>query len=800
MTLSQIVLKLGMLACPLLVFCADASRCAAQQRSLDADAIRQSIERGVRYLKKQQNSNGSWSGVTTYQHGSTGLVTLALLNAGVSKDDAGIRKAIDYLGSVRDLKNYGVALRVMVYCAADPDRYRDAILRDVRWLEAAQCVEGINTGGWSYGESSGGDADASNSQFSLLALHEARLAGVEINQQVWERAKRYWLNCFDPDTGGFAYYPIVIRIEGPLGKPRGSMACAGISSMIIIEDNLADTMLGDNLEIRCCGGNMRSTTIDQAMQFMARDDVFRVSSNPIQASGQRLGYVGETSTMFYYLYGLERAARLAGVRFFGSHDWYREGAEHLVSIQNAAGFWRGEGNESSMNVATSLSLLFLSKGRRPIVIGKYQYGDSFDWDNHPKGVYYLTRDIERQWQQKLNWQTINGNVATVDDLLEAPVLFISGRDAIELNDFQKEQLRLYVENGGFIFAEACQGDGCGEKVAFDASFQQLMRELFPGSQAEPLEINHPVWKAWHQIKEPLATRPVLGIQASCRTSVIYIPANMSGVWQLNRPGLYERHTESARAEISYTMQLATNIVAYATNRDLKAKGERPKVAVDSDRLVGSRLLDIPKLAHGGGSDDAPNAWRNLLQVLRQEQQIQVKMDKTLVAARDEDLQKYPILFMHGRNRFQFDDAQRQAIREYLQRGGFLLVDSICSSRAFTEAFEAEIREILPNDSLQPIAAEDEIWSGDFNGYRIKEVEVRTPIANPGGEAFRRQKGPPQLKGVKLNGRYVVVFSPIDLSCALENASGGQCRSYSREDAARIAINVIMYGLLKTESE
>ena len=44
---------------------------------------------------------------------------------------------------------------------------------------------------------------------------------------------------------------------------------------------------------------------------------------------------------YYYLYALERAGRLTGVRFFGQNDWYRLGAEQLVKEQNKlSGFWR----------------------------------------------------------------------------------------------------------------------------------------------------------------------------------------------------------------------------------------------------------------------------------------------------------------------------------------------------------------------------------------------------------------------------------------------------------------------------
>ena len=46
----------------------------------------------------------------------------------------------------------------------------------------------------------------------------------------------------------------------------------------------------------------------------------------------------------YYLYGLERVGRLTAQRFIGEHDWYREGADHLVNEEIAgADYWKGAG-------------------------------------------------------------------------------------------------------------------------------------------------------------------------------------------------------------------------------------------------------------------------------------------------------------------------------------------------------------------------------------------------------------------------------------------------------------------------
>ena len=53
---------------------------------------------------------------------------------------------------------------------------------------------------------------------------------------------------------------------------------------------------------------------------------------------------------------------------------------------------------------------------------------------------------------------------------------------------------------------------------------------------------------------------------------------------------------------------------------------------------------------------------------------------------------------------------------------------------------------------------------------------------------------PLLEGVEIEGRLAVVFSPYDLSCALENQASLECKGYVREDAARIGANILLYAL------
>ena len=96
------------------------------------------------------------------------------------------------------------------------------------------------------------------------------------------------------------------------------------------------------------------TAIQHATQWLTEH--FTLKANP-PATDQGTGL-----WHFYYLYDLERAARLAGLAKFGDHDWRREGAGLLLDAQNlASGAWLGSGHAEGDDpvISTSLALLFL---------------------------------------------------------------------------------------------------------------------------------------------------------------------------------------------------------------------------------------------------------------------------------------------------------------------------------------------------------------------------------------------------------------------------------------------------------
>jgi Domain of unknown function (DUF4159)/Prenyltransferase and squalene oxidase repeat len=794
-----------------------AAQMTARCAEVTAEQVNTAIGSGVAFLEKQQRPDGRWNEDDSEPGGRTALCTLALLNCGRTAKDESVKRALAYLERQPDPSNtYNASLIVMAMAQADAKKYVLTIQRLALALASRQMRgDDKDKGGWSY-KGMGGSSDNSNTQFAMLALHEAEKAGVKIPDQTWQLALNYWTQPrMQLPSGGFGYQPGHTHATG-------SMTCAAIASLIIVRDRLhpADARVVDG-KIECCGAQPANDPIDSAMQWMG--DHFSVSRNPNHQVG---------GWWLYYLYALERVGRMSGQRHFVTtrqagrgakldapqpHDWYREGCEVLLEYQDKFSHaWIGNGTaEGTPEIGTAFALLFLSKGRRPIVIGKLQHGSDDDrgtaeWDHHRRAVQNLTMRVEKQWRRDLSWQTIDftrrggaGREAvqvTVADLLEAPVLFLSGSQALDFSPQQRRLLKEYLENGGFLFAEACHGNGC-DGTAFDRSFRALMQELFPDSELRRLPPDHAVWYAQEKVDPKNLPKDsefwLWGLDACCRTSVVYCPRSLSCYWELAHPYRAGEYPPAVKAEIEQVARIGSNVLAYATSRELKEKLERPQIVVSNAGGRSPRgALVVPKLSHGGGADDAPAALNNLLTVMERQLQMKVDLEKRLIAPSDAKLLEYPIVFMHGRRAFRFSAAERKALKDWLAGGGFVFADAICANKEFAASLREELKAIYPDASFSRIPPTHPIFSEEFHGFNLASVELRDPQIRADNDPLTAKivKTTPLLEGLEIDGRLAVILSPYDISCALERGASLDCKGYTPPDAARLGANVLLYAL------
>ena len=772
----------------------------AVAQDLSSEQVKRAIERGVGALAKQQRGDGFWdSPGVNHAPGATALCVLALLNSGEPLDSPPVANGLKYL---RDLPQreiltggtYDTSLALMAFAAAKDGR-KDAarMLALTRALEDGRVKRGENRGGWSYGLSPmGGGADRSNSQYAVLGLRNAAYAGVPVARQTWADIAHYWVGPQAQNRdGGYTY-----GMSG--GGARGSMTVAGIATLSILKTMLRTDDLRPDGTPDCCGTDpieqQLDDSIERASAWLTR--YFAVSRNPQYPSH-----------VLYYIYGLERAGRLAGKRFFGEHDWYREGAEWLLRNQNVrTGGWVGKGfGETNETVGTAFALLFLAKGLSPVLMNKLKYGRPGDrgWETHPADARNLTFHVSGlpKWPKLVTWQVLDLQKAVAaNDLagaLQGPVTLMTGRSAPKLNDREVKFLRDYVDAGGFLFGVAsCDGGD------FEEGFRKLIVRMYPDDapELERLGADHPVFRSEYLLNAD--TVELYGADLGCRTPIMFSPVDLSCYWDLWTPYDLPGRDPQLLAQITQKVNTGVNVLAYATGREppdkLDAKSPLAEQGARDDIERG--LLQVAKLRHEGEWDAAPRALRNLLLALNATAGVAASTKVKSLTPGDANVFRYPVLYMHGRGAFSLGQNERDRLRTYLENGGVLFADACCGSEPFDRAFRGLMGELFPDAPLTRIPPDHELFSERI-GFDLSRVRRREPGAVGAGALDADVVlGEPFLEGVTVNGQVAVIYSKYDISCALERQTTVACAGYLPEDALKIGVNALRYALLRDPVE
>jgi hypothetical protein len=780
------------------------------------EQVRKSIEAAKGFLLKKQNGNGNWEvseqsfhdPVLAYPGGKTALALLALLNAGVPPDDPAIQKGLKHLRTLPagpGSKTYVVALQAMAYAQAGQPVDEARIKENVLWLLDARMARG-----WSYTKlSTGPDGkidqraqiageDNSNTQYALLGLHAGLEANVPFSPAESERlqaalkAMRQFFIATQvkrEGEGGWEYK----RRENSNSAPTFTMTTAGLGSLLITGMDLEEgrqVLRPDGSAVNC-GQYGEVEQVSSALRWLGRR--FPDPLRPTSASDA----IGPT---FYSLYGVERVGRLSGLRFFGGHDWYEVGCRYLVKTQEADGSWRGNPGEnllkddSTLVVNTSFALLFLSKGRTPVLVAKLAHGDlgSTDWNNKHNDLRNLVAFASRELFERrpMAWQIfdVRERGALPKDklqqvaaqLLETPVVFLSGHNFTPRGT-DLDLLREYLANGGFVFVESC----CGSP-AFDKAFRAAVPSLFEDAELKPLDGEHPVWKSKFLVP-PGKPFPLEGVSQGCKTVLIYSPKPLASYWETNQ---FKDGTGKTAFE------LAANVLAYATGLEPpKPRGTKVDLPQDDPRARVKRgYLQVAQLKHEGDDKPAPRAMRHLMAEARNAG-LDVVLETKDVYPTAEAVLNYRFLYMHGRRTFKAPAAEDlKHLRFNLKSGGTLLADACCGSQTFDKSFREFMKVLWAEDklSLEPIPPDDELFGKALNGTEIKQVRCRRRLAD--GTVTELRSVPPALEGVKFNGRWVVIYSPYDIGCALENHKATDCVGHDHESALRLARAAVLYAL------
>lgn len=144
-----------------------------------------------------------------------------------------------------------------------------------------------------------------------------------------------------------------------------------------------------------------------------------------------------------------------------------------------------------------------------------------------------------------------------------------------------------------------------------------------------------------------------------------------------------------------------------------------------------------------------------------------------------ELFEYPFAVMTGEGAFTLTAAQRENLRNYLTRGGFLVASAGCSSPEWAASFQREIKAIFPAVEMKKLELSHEIF---HTVYDIKELTAK-------------KNSTPYLSGLEIDGKIVLVFTEDGLN---DTANAGPncccCGGNEIRNAKLINVNLLAYAL------
>ncbi len=673
--------------------------------------------------------------------GRTALVLYALTACGADPlADANLTPSVEWLVSARPSGTYGVSMRLCALTGLDAEEASEAVRRtcreDLAWLLRAAGADG-RYGYGSLDGAPGGDYDNSNAQMAALAVASAASAGAEVPASYWQTVRRWWQRQQQPD-GGWGY-----RIPEGMHRVKsyGSMTAAGLATLMVCSEHI------DDRAVLRCAPTREDRAISSAWDWLA--ERYSPRANP-----------GKTVQWYYYwLFSLQRVGLAGGRRTIAGHDWYAQGAREVLRRQRSDGSW-GLGDRVE---ETCFAMLFLARGRRPIVISKLKYPGR--WNARPRDAAHFARWMGRQLETTVNWQVVDVD-ADPRFWRDCPILYVSGAGPVRLSDKQVARLRQYVLRGGMIVSEAACNNG-----DFTLDMRRVYARLFPGRRLEASEGKTPLAELFQRVEDP---RGVLTVSNQVRILAVHAPRQLS----------LSLHRWRDEADPGAFQTLANAYMLAAGSR--LRRGDEMPAWPDAPELTDPRAsISIARLRYEGNWNPEPLAWERLSLLLAERYRIRLSLAKP-VAVDELSVADHTIAVLTGTEDVRFSSAQKAALRRFLAAGGTLLIDAAGGSRAFAQAVQRDIVPLVSGGYVRRLPATHEVYRD--GPTRASEVRYRPAFAAKLGDDRRT----PRVVGVE-DGRGIRIFlSREDWTAAMTGYAYHGLSGYSPDSAVKLLANVLTY--------
>ncbi|MGA3065655.1 MAG: DUF4159 domain-containing protein [Tepidisphaeraceae bacterium] len=716
-----------------------------QISGLTDEQIGASITHGVDFLISQFDGHEIRRTAESddYHDGLDSLAVYALMQSGLATSDPRLDEHGEFMsGLIETMKKltmedskqtYGRSIRTTALSLYNRREDRRAIQLDVEWLLHAQ-----RGGAFTYSDQFARNSDLffwdnSNSQYGLLGVWSAAEIGMSVPTHFWRDVQQHWTDCQLAD-GQWPY-------TGDKPSPRRSMTLAGIASLFVTQDYLDAEDWGDRV-----GRPPFSPALSKALDWLETADNSVITHD-------------NEEDWAYTLYGLERAGLASGFKYFGTHDWYRERAADLIAQQNTDGSWVATYGPV---VDTSFALLFLSRGRHPLIMNKLRF--SGDWANRPRDAANLARFAGDELERPLNWQVVPLN-HDWHDWTDSPILYMASHRPPDLSDDDRAKIKQYILNGGMLLTQADAGSS-----EFTDFVMDLGRRLFPQYQWTDLPADSPLWTIEYRIASPPKIKVITN---GSRILMMHWPDDITHLWQ-NQP---DDEEQSA-------LELGVNVVLYAAGRsELKnrVQSEAPVAAA----APAAASIRVARVRYDGNWDPEPDAWPRAQEWFRE----QTSLDLTLEPTDAQDLASSnpPLAHLTGTAAFKPTDTQLASIKSYVENGGVLVIDPCGVPGDFLHSITDDVLlRAFPNSQLEPIDPAHPLLTRSADGME----DITAPRLRQFVRVYSETlDGRPMMLRA---GKGHVIVLPLDLTSGLLDVSTWGIAGYRPGYALSLMKNIVLW--------
>jgi hypothetical protein len=694
-----------------------------------------------------------YTSAETYSRGQLALGVYALLVAGHSTGDPRLHFSAEEMAphlkallAVKSDATYVLALQAAAMSQL-PNRpeYRDVLKRSTSQLITGMLPDG------SYGYSCGADpksqaaniaarpwGDNSNGQYGLLGVWAAA-EDLEIPVNYWATVAQYWRGAEMAD--GAWPYAHALKMSGAAGgvrfapqetEGRPTMSCAGLASLFVTVDQIGGPLRLEPLP---------DPGLDAGLKRVVQD-YQTIATKPMGLRDM------------YYAYGIERVGLASGYKYFGTTNWYRDGAARMLEYQFPNGSW----SYTDQTVGTAYGLLFLARGRNPVVFNKLQYDGP--WNARPRDSANLARWLTRHTERNINWQIVSFE-AQPEDWLDAPVLLITGHRDPKFTPEQIDKLKRFVRAGGMIFSTA---DGA------DSAFTESIRRKYAPAicdrlyEMRPLPPEHPIYNIEYKLREHL-----MGLSNGLRELWVHSSGDLGAVWQ--------RYATSDRPH----WQLSENLYFYASGRAPLLSKLQP-LTVPDPASAPSQTIHMARLKYNGNWDPEPAAWDRMSRLAKAYHATNLQIEVQALDALDPA--KARIVHMTGTGAFTLEPEDMVHLKSFMDRGGLLIADAAGGNEAFSDSFRKMMLKLAP-DAVESAITRDHPL---FDGTIISSTKLDAP-------AYRRCVGAkrPTIFEYKVHNQRLAVFSQGDITSGLLGSNTWGIMGYTPETAQGVAWNLLLLG-------